>query len=91
MKQNDSDELIGPGLAAEIRAAAADAHRPARDLVQEAVERYLAELHAHPRVTPDAQTRSETVRRMLARRRTRPLSDGVTIEQVIGWGREGRA
>jgi metal-responsive CopG/Arc/MetJ family transcriptional regulator len=32
-----------PGLLAEIEAAAAEEHRPARELVGEAVERYLSE------------------------------------------------
>jgi hypothetical protein len=37
------DALIPPSLLAEIEAAAAEEHRPARDLVGEAVERYLSE------------------------------------------------
>lgn len=37
------DALIPPGLLAEIEAAAAEEHRPARELVGEAVERYLSE------------------------------------------------
>jgi hypothetical protein len=38
-----ADALIPPGLLAEIEAAAAEEHRPARELVGEAVERYLSE------------------------------------------------
>lgn len=92
MKPTDTDDLtIAPALQAEIRAAAAEVHRPAREIVREAIEEYLAELHAHPRVTPDAQTRSATVARMLSRRSDRHLSEGTTIEDVIAWGREGRA
>jgi hypothetical protein len=37
------DALIPPSLLAEIEAAAAEEHRPARELVGEAVERYLSE------------------------------------------------
>jgi len=89
MKSNDTDELtIAPALQAEIRAAAADVHRPAQEIVQEALEGYLA---AHPRVVSNAQTLSATVARMLKRRGERRLSSGVTIEDVIAWGREGRA
>jgi len=35
--------LIPPGLLAKIEAAAAEEHRPVRELVGEAVERYLSE------------------------------------------------
>jgi hypothetical protein len=38
-----ADALIPPGLLAEIEAAAAEEHRPVRELVGEAVERYLSE------------------------------------------------
>jgi predicted transcriptional regulator len=38
-----ADALIPPNLLAEIKAAAAEEHRPARELVGEAVERYLSE------------------------------------------------
>lgn len=37
-----ADALIPPGLLAEIEAAAAEEQRPARELVGEAVERYLS-------------------------------------------------
>ncbi len=95
MKPTDTDDLaIAPTLAAEIRAAAAAAaaaHHPAREIVQEAVEGYLAELRARPRIAPDASTRSVIVARMLKRRSQRPLSKGLDIEDVIAWGCEGRA
>jgi hypothetical protein len=38
-----ADALIPPGLLAEIEVAAAEEHRPVRELVGEAVERYLSE------------------------------------------------
>jgi hypothetical protein len=38
-----ADALIPPGLLAEIEAAAAEEQRPVRELVGEAVERYLSE------------------------------------------------
>ena len=38
-----ADVLIPPGLLTEIEAAAAEEGRPARELVGEAVERYLSE------------------------------------------------
>jgi hypothetical protein len=82
---------LPPALLTALEAAAADVHRPANEIVREALEGYLAELHSHPHGTPDAQSRSATVARMLERRRGRHLSPGVTIEDVIAWGREGRA
>jgi metal-responsive CopG/Arc/MetJ family transcriptional regulator len=41
--RHPADALIPPGLLAEIEAAAAEERRPARELVGEAVERYLSE------------------------------------------------
>jgi len=38
-----TDSFIPPGLLAEIEAAAAEEHRPVRELVGEAVERYLSQ------------------------------------------------
>jgi hypothetical protein len=38
-----TDALIPPGLLVEIEAAAAEERRPVRELVGEAVERYLSE------------------------------------------------
>jgi predicted transcriptional regulator len=40
---HSTDSLIPPGLLAEIEAAAAEEHRPVRELVGEAVERYLSQ------------------------------------------------
>jgi hypothetical protein len=41
--RRSTDRLIPPGLLAEIEAAAAEEHRAARELVGEAVERYLSQ------------------------------------------------
>ncbi len=38
-----ADALIPPGLMAEVEAAAAEEHRSVRDLVGEALERYLSQ------------------------------------------------
>ena len=44
MKTADpADALISPGLMAEVEAAAAEEHRSVRELVGEAVERYLSQ------------------------------------------------
>ncbi len=41
--ERPADALITRGLLAKIEAAAAEEHRPAHELVEEAVERYLSE------------------------------------------------
>jgi predicted transcriptional regulator len=41
--RRSAEALIPPGLLAEIEAAAAEDHRPARELVGEAIERYLSQ------------------------------------------------
>ncbi len=44
-----------------------------------------------PQFIGEKATQELTVARMLKRREDRRLSEGVTIEDVIAWGREGRA
>jgi len=41
--ERPADTLVPPGLLAEIEAAAAEEHRPPRELVGEALQRYLSE------------------------------------------------
>ena len=90
--RDSANELVIPQtLQAEIRAVAIVANRSADEIVREALEVYLAhQQHVEPQV-PDAQTRAATVTRMLQRRSDRRLPKGVTIEDVIAWGRDGRA
>jgi hypothetical protein len=52
--------------------------------LQDAVEEPAA-------VQTDVRTRAESAARMRLRRSERRLPEGVTIEDVIAWGREGRA
>jgi hypothetical protein len=52
--------------------------------LQDAVEEPAA-------VQTDAQHRAALVARILEGRKGRPLPPGMTIEDVIAWGREGRA
>jgi hypothetical protein len=80
-----SDLTIPADLDAEIRAAAVDAHRPADEIVREALQRYLADWRA-ARV-PDARRRAEAAARMRAQRHGRVLPEGVTIEDMIAHGR----
>ena len=82
---------ISPALEAEIQAVAAEAHLPADEVVREALESYLAERRVTGRPTPDERRRAEVVARILRRRGARPLPDGMSIDDVLAWGREGRA
>ncbi len=92
MKPNNTDDLtIAPAIAAEIRAAAAAMHRPAREIVHEALEHYLAERQTRARPVSDANARAAAGARMREQRKGRFLPAGMTIEDVIAWGHEGRA
>lgn len=76
MKVN-KDGLIPPALLAEVEAIAAVEHRPARDMVREALERYLQErqtstLQVSGRLSPK-RTPQEAAARMLERRKGHTL------------------
>lgn len=88
MKPHNTDDLtISPALAAEIRAAAAATHRPAQEIVHEALEHYLAERQASTRPVLDAKARAAAGARMRERRKGRSLPEGMTIEDMIAYGR----
>ena len=90
MASNRTDTLtIPPALENEIRVAAAIAHRPPEMIVSDALEQYLAELRTRP--APNAEARAAAAARIREQRKDNLLPDGMTIEDVIAWGREGRA
>ena len=92
MKPHSDTDLIPPALVAEIQAAADAEHRPAADLVQEALERYLAQRRkdmstAQGKPTPARRTAAEAAARLRERRKGTVLPDGVTIRDLMTHGR----
>lgn len=76
-------------LAAELQTAADYQRRPANDLVREALEKYLAPEPAVPpilQISPP-RTAAEAFAHMRERRKTTPLPEGVTIKDMIEYGR----
>ena len=79
---------IPAGLLEQVRARAAAERRSAGDIVREAVEDYLHG-HAPPQEQSDALHRSpqEAVARLLERRKHNVLPEGVTIRDLMTYGR----
>jgi hypothetical protein len=90
-EDNHAKGLIPPALLAEIEAIAAVEHRPARDMVHEALERYLQEhqpLHSNVSAQlPPKRTPQEAAARMLERRKHHKLPEGTTIRDLMTFGR----
>jgi hypothetical protein len=87
--ENNSFDLP-PGLLAKLEAVADQEHRPAAEVVQTAVERYLAEQNraAAPSETlPAKRTPAEAAARIFAHRPFRRLPEGETIRSMIEHGR----
>jgi hypothetical protein len=87
MKPASDELIIPPALAAQILAAADDEHRPAAEVVQEALERYLAQRRENVNTTPARRTPAEAAARLLERRKGTLLPDGVTIRDLMTHGR----
>jgi hypothetical protein len=81
--------VIPPALAAEILAAAEDEHRPADDLVRDALERYLIDWRKRTRHGQEKsrQTQAEAATRLRELRKGNVLPDGVTIRDLMTHGR----
>jgi hypothetical protein len=86
---NSNPLTIPPAMLAELQAAADEEHRAPDDVVREALERYLAEWRksvshgqARPRLSAD-----EAVARLLEQRKDNLLPEGVTIRELMTYGR----
>jgi len=92
MKRHSDTDLIPPALVAEIQAAAAAEHRQPAEVVQEALQRYLAERRkdqstAQGKPTPPRRTAAEAAARLRERRKGTALPEGVTIRDLMTHGR----
>lgn len=94
MKPETSPDTLAipPALLAEIEAAAEQEHRPALDVLQDAVHRYIDAKHAqhnHLDTEPASAelTPAQAVARILELRKGNDLPDGVTIRDLMTHGR----
>jgi hypothetical protein len=89
---SDIDLAIPSALVAEIRAAADDEHRPAAELVREALERYLADWRKATSLadrgrTPSKRTPAEAAARLRELREGNVLPDGISLRDLMTHGR----
>lgn len=89
MRSKDPTEtLVPPDLLVEVEAAAKEERREPRELLREAVTRYLEQRRARPGQGPEpVHTPAEAVARILELRKGNLLPPGVTIKDLINFGR----
>jgi hypothetical protein len=86
---SDTDLTIPPALVAEVRAIADEEHRPVDDVLRDLVEQALGERRwkGQPRQTAAKLSAAEAVERLLEQRKGNVLPDGVTIRDLMTYGR----
>jgi hypothetical protein len=82
--ETPSEFAVPPALAAQLQAAAAKQHRQLRDVLRDAVELYLREFRPLP---PAQRSPAEAAARMRESRPGNKLPDGVTIRDLMTYGR----
>jgi hypothetical protein len=89
MRSKDPIEtLVPPDLLVEVEAAARQERRQPWELVREAVTRYLEQRRARQGPAPEpVHTPAEAVARILELRKGNLLPPGVTIKDLINFGR----
>jgi predicted transcriptional regulator len=94
MKTNPTPEnpLISPSLLEQVQAMAAVEHRPASEILRDAIESYQRDHHGAVELAeekPSAAPRSpqQAVARILERRQYRNLPEGMTIRDLMTLGR----
>jgi hypothetical protein len=86
--ETPTDTLVPPDLLVEVEAAAEEEHREPRELVREAVTRYLEQRRARRGAAPvPIHTPAEAAARILELRKGNLLPPGVTIKDLIDFGR----
>jgi Ribbon-helix-helix protein, copG family len=78
---------LPPDLLAEVEAIAEQEHRPADDVLRDAVERYRAQLRQEAPERAARRTAAEAAVRMLAHRPLRKLPEGESIRSMLEHGR----
>jgi hypothetical protein len=86
--ESPTDTLVPPDLLAEVRSAADEEHREPRELMCEAVTRYLEHRRVRRSVAAEPKhTSAEAAARILELRKGNLLLPGVTIKDLISFGR----
>jgi hypothetical protein len=82
-----TDTLVPPALIPEIQAAAEEDHRAPRELVGEAISRYLEGRRALRQAPAAKHTPAEAAASIRELRKGVRLPEGVTIKDLINYGR----
>jgi hypothetical protein len=86
--ESPTDGLVTPVLLAEVQAMAHEEQREPRKLVREAVTRYLEQRRIRPGAQPKPKhTPADASARILELREGNVLPSGVTIKDLINFGR----
>ena len=86
--EDPADTLVPPDLLVEVEAAAKEEHREPRELVREAVTCYLEQRRARRGAALDpTHAPAEAAARILELRKGNLLPPGMTIEDLINFGR----
>ena len=82
------DALIPAALLERVEALAATQHRAARDVVRDALEGYIRDWPGDEAPIEPKPTPAEAVKRMLELRKGNMLPPGMTIRDMIDYGRK---
>lgn len=84
--ENTTDLAIPPALAVRLQAAAEEQHRPAREVLRDALEGYLRAWR--PLTTPTTQrSPTEAAARMMRARQTNVRLDDAALRDLMTHGR----
>jgi hypothetical protein len=83
--ENATDLAIPPALAAQLRAAAEEQHRSARDVLRDALEGYLRV--SRPMTPTTRRSPADAAARMLRARRGNVRLDDAALRDLMTYGR----
>jgi hypothetical protein len=81
----NTDFTIPPALAAQLRAAADEQHRSARDVLRDALEEYLRALR--PLAPANQRSPAEAAARMMQARQGNVRLDDAALRELMTYGR----
>jgi hypothetical protein len=82
--ENTSDLAIPPALAAQLQAAAEEQHRPARDVLRDALEGYLRAWR--PLTSSNQRPPAQAAARMIRARRSNARLDDAALRDLMTHG-----
>jgi hypothetical protein len=84
-KTENTDLAIPPALAAQLQAAADEQHRPAREVLRDAVEEYLRAWR--PLASSNRRSPAEAAARIMRARQGNARLDDAALRELMTYGR----